>query len=695
MLFCRKYYPFQFVLIFFMTLVLAVVPSRSSFAQGISDRPEGDLSRQSISESSPGFGLTSNRTTDASSQSISGLFFTIYGDPKESDFLPAITRHFIMDDNGNVTELEIPGGVLGPDIDLFQLNNTNVVVEGTKQQVTAQNSIPSLEVSKITPTINLTTQENTQGLTGTRPFISIMCKFKDIPDEPKTLSYFKGMYASTYPGLDHYWRELSYNNINILGSTAVGWFTLDHPKSYYVYDKNNDGNVELDFDRAAKDCTAKADPTVNFANYRNGGINLMFNSSLDCCAWGGGMVLTLDGINKVWPMTWEPVWGYSWITVIAHEMGHAFGLPHSSAHGGASGNVWDIMGDGYSNCDKSFDPIYGCIGQQTISFHKDLLGWIPSSQKFVLTPNNEAYVKLEQLEYPSSGNIKIIKIPINGSTTRFYTAELREEIGYDVKLPGSAVIIHKVDTQLGTPANVVDPGDNTDTSDDGAQWIAGEIFRKNADHAVIAILSEDATGTWVYICSGIVPIPGAPLLKAPANAATIKDNTPTLSWEPVPYGFKSQIQLSTSSTFETIDYNVLFDPRTLKWTAPLLEDGKYYWRVQNINVNNGEGPWSEVRRFKVDTVPPAAPILIKPLDGISVIGTPKYKWEAVLTAQYYQFAYAISSDFSDVVYTSPKISTVYFVPPTQKPGEYYWHVRAKDAAGNWGEWSAAWKIIIN
>ena len=60
------------------------------------------------------------------------------------------------------------------------------------------------------------------------------------------------------------------------------------------------------------------------------GINLMFNDDLDCCAWGGTTTLSLDGQSRTYRMTWLPPWGYENQGPVAHEMGHGFGLPHSS-----------------------------------------------------------------------------------------------------------------------------------------------------------------------------------------------------------------------------------------------------------------------------------------------------------------------------------------------------------------------------
>ena len=94
------------------------------------------------------------------------------------------------------------------------------------------------------------------------------------------------MYSSTSPGLNHYWREQSYNQANVSGSAGYGWYTLPYTRSHYVYDSNADGRVELDFNRSANDCTAGLpDADVYFRTFV--GINLMFNSDLDGYAWGG------------------------------------------------------------------------------------------------------------------------------------------------------------------------------------------------------------------------------------------------------------------------------------------------------------------------------------------------------------------------------------------------------------------------
>ena len=140
----------------------------------------------------------------------------------------------------------------------------------------------------------------------------------------------------------------------------------------------------------AQDCTAAADADIDFATVK--GINLMFNDNLDGYAWGGSMALTLDGIYKSWRTTWEPPWAYSDISVIAHEMGHGFGFPHSSgSYGLVYDNAWDVMSKDRYNCATGAPadhPVYGCTAQHTIAYHKDLDGWIPSSAKLTLAASS-------------------------------------------------------------------------------------------------------------------------------------------------------------------------------------------------------------------------------------------------------------------------------------------------------------------
>jgi M6 family metalloprotease-like protein len=446
-----------------------------------------------------------NAQPAASSPGLSGWLTIVWGDGQSGTNKDAQTRYYLTDDFEQTTRLQLSQDLVKPLGGPLTLNGKRVTVQGVWPMTsnTAFDSTPLLNVQSIqldevhesagpaTPTIS--------ALSGSQPWISIMCKFSDVAAAPKSLTYFQGMYANSYPGLDHYWRQQSYGNVNIAGSTAAGWYTLPQPRSTYI------SGSYADLDRLADDCIGVANPNVNFSSFV--GINLMFNDNLDCCAWGGQQYMTLDGVTKLWRVTWEPPWGYEDITIIAHEMGHGFGLPHSSSNYGTYTNQWDVMSDAWTTCGLSSNPTYGCLGQHTIAYHKDILEWIPAAQKYTLTPNETVMVTLERLALPQTNNYQLVQIPIGGSTTRFYTVEARQRSGYDLKLPENGVIIHEVDTTRDEPAKVLDPDNNGDTGDAGARWVPGETFTDEANDITVSV--DAATTSGFRITVALSPSPYA------------------------------------------------------------------------------------------------------------------------------------------------------------------------------------------
>ena len=467
-------------------------------------------------------GLTqtaASQPLDGQISSPSGWFHTVWGDrPPETDepeSLRAMTRYGLIDHEGEWTDLLMDEATVSVPEGILALNRRPVVLHGAWQRLFSA-SDSALEGSKAefhVESIQRQSKFSAQAadaalfeeaaISGSQRWATVLCRFADstgTTPHPKTW-FDTLMLGGSSPGMGHYWQELSSGQINLAGSLVVGWYNLPQPRSYYVYDRNGDGSADLDHGRAARDCAAAANADVYFPDVI--GINLVFNQNLDCCAWGGSWTFTLDGQTKSYNVTWLPPWGYDNQGVIGHEMGHGFGLPHSSGPYSATyDSRWDVMSNIWGNCSPKH-PEYGCIGVHTIAHHKDVLGWIASTRRYVASPGSNATIELERLGQPPAAGYLMAKIPINGSTTQFYTVEVRQHIGYDGTLPGNAVVIHYVDTtRWDRVAQVVDTDGNGNPNDAGAMWLPGDIFTDTVNGIEVSVNSTTANGFLVAINYG-------------------------------------------------------------------------------------------------------------------------------------------------------------------------------------------------
>src|SRR5215510_2762097 len=498
----------------------------------------------------------------AQGQSLSGWLHVIWADPSPDANSEPGPRYVLIDDQDQWTEVKLDEDRLRPLGGPLAFNRKRVTVAGEweEEQPSGQRGgfahrrrlrVDNIQVEPYAGAPAAPLAAAPRAVTGSQPWVTILCHFADSATvTPRPKSYFDALLdpllgAGVYPGLDHYWRQVSYKNVNIVGSVVVGWYNLPQPRSYYVYDQNGDGVADLDFQRAADDCTAAADADVFFPNFAD--INLMFDQSLDCCAWGGSTTLTKDGQTRSYGITWDPPWAYANQDVIGHEMGHGFGLRHSSGpYNTPYDSQWDIMSAG-GRCSPR-DAIYGCVAVHTISYHKSFLGWIPAARKFVPAPGSGQTIVLERLAQPmSSSNYLMAQIPIGGSTTQFYTVEARRFAGYDNQIPGEAVVIHKVDTtQSDRLAQVVDSDNNGNPNDAGARWTPGETFTDSANGIAVTVNAVTTAGFSVTV--GYIGAKTAALVSAiaPVSRSVQVGNTATAYALILNYGTATALGCSLS-----------------------------------------------------------------------------------------------------------------------------------------------------
>jgi M6 family metalloprotease-like protein len=444
------------------------------------------------------------RLSAADTLTLTGTLTIIVGDPMpvEGTVPEPIPPEFTLNTADGKAYRLLPGAV--NESELFRLYGQEVVVTAEAPDDPAAPEAPdTLTMVSIAPA-DPSRAAASPAVSGNTKWITIACKFPDRPpvNPAYTLGYFQEMYRNSYPGLDHYWRENSYNQINLSGSTALGWYTMPKPYAAYV---NTAGTLMLG--DVFEDCTTAADPYVYFPDYY--GINIALGNDDQGLAWGGNYEATLDGVTRVFPATWITQWAVGWVSEFGHEMGRAYGL-FSHSYSGLSpyGSPWDVMSQDEYNCDEFNDPVYGCVPPHTIGRNKKFLGWIPPERVYVAGTGTHT-VTLERTALPGPNGYLLAEIPISGSTTHYYTLEARQLVGYDEKLPGQAIIIHEIDEksayyrrfELVSPGGMGNPNQGTGDGDN-VMWLPGETFAVSQGGIVVHVDAATATGFTVTINNG-------------------------------------------------------------------------------------------------------------------------------------------------------------------------------------------------
>ena len=180
----------------------------------------------------------------AQQQTLTGWFtITVADYPTESGLASEIT-YGLTDDQGQYHELLIDIDLMKPLGGPVALNRKLVTVVGEWEQdgadATEKFRVSSIRLAaplsgaaalEASPdgTSNLYTTFQA-AVTGSQAWVTILCRFGDATDvTPYPVSHYEKLMGASYPGLGHYWREVSYGKVNLTGSMVVGWYNLPRP----------------------------------------------------------------------------------------------------------------------------------------------------------------------------------------------------------------------------------------------------------------------------------------------------------------------------------------------------------------------------------------------------------------------------------------------------------------------------------
>ena len=199
-------------------------------------------------------------------------------------------------------------------------------------------------------------------------------------------------------------------------------------------------------------------------------------------------------------------------------------------------------------------------------------------------------------------------------------------------------------------------------------------------YKVRALKSDGTAGAW----SSIVAVTYKQTLSAPAvTGGNDAQGRPTLKWNAVSGAAKYEVYRARSLNGDYIKYSTVTG--TSYTNTSYIENGNtYYYKVRALDASGTAGAWSSVVSvtYKQTLSAPAV------TGGNDAQGRPTLKWNSVTGAAKYEVYRARSKDGTYTKY-STTTGTAYTNSSYLTSGAtYYYKVRALDANGNAGPYSA-------
>ena len=326
------------------------------------------------------------------------------------------------------------------------------------------------------------------------------------PPQPWTPASVSGVYFTNTSSVASYYADVSEGRMSITGD-VFGWFTVGANTKACNYS---------DWGAAARQAaTAQG---IDLTAYTN--VVYAFPKQ-SVCTWNG--LANVVGRNS-----WLN--GTTSLFITSHELGHNFGVHHSSSLTCTSGGARVAFS---SNCtsDEYGDPfdIMGYHGQRLMStFHRWQLGFLTAAD--VQTVNTDGVYSVATAEV-AGGTPRVLRVARPAGD--YYYLEFRQPDGPYDDFSITAPVVNGVTIRIAPDVNkvieshLIDTNPQTATFND-APLAVGRTFADLVNQIFITTLSIDATGATVQIHYGADLF--APTKPGGLTATAHPDGTVRLDW---------------------------------------------------------------------------------------------------------------------------------------------------------------------
>jgi hypothetical protein len=348
------------------------------------------------------------------------------------------------------------------------------------------------------------------------------------------------MFGTTEPNLGNYWADTSYGNISItrtVQGTDNEWRSM--PQTNAAYGTSNGTStptITASFDTLFHDCASVWNDVISYSDINSSNYYaITLDDTPGACGVGGNFNMTAGGgaIDGQ---------GYLHGTLVgncqddeglwAHEMAHAYNLPHSESPNNVGNTVYNTAYDalsapcgndglnwGFPNSPEG-EPYtrrlrrinYGCLPSNLAAYDKYFEGWITPARTFHATGGAQT-INLERTQAPVSGSNYLMGVAEIDSQN-FISIEARFKTGvsdtlatsFDENLPSTALndftgeytdpccykagddvtphamvvlyLVTPASQNLNTRLRLQGTDDNADGwwDDPGTQWRVGETY---------------------------------------------------------------------------------------------------------------------------------------------------------------------------------------------------------------------------
>ncbi len=319
---------------------------------------------------------------------------------------------------------------------------------------------------------------------GEKRTLVFLVNFQDKAEQPYTQQQ---AYDLVFGQVSDFFRENS-NDQTWLSGDVTGWYTL--PLSSTSCDHYSIANL-------ANEAAAQAGTdTANYDRY-------VYVFPKNACSWSG---LGTMGGNP----------GTAWINgsfrlnIVAHELGHNFGLYHSKSQDCGASAIGDSCA--VSQYGDLLDTMGNRNGAHFNAFQKSRLGWLNG----LVTAESDGTYTLEPYETAPGTNPKALRVlkgidPTTGQKDWYYV-EYRQAIGFDDFLATNdnvqnGVIVHTATDADGNSSHLLDMTPDSDPWDDWADpaLMTGDSFTDADAGVTISTNWSDSNGVTVDVALGPQP----------------------------------------------------------------------------------------------------------------------------------------------------------------------------------------------